>query len=641
MSDGVHVRGHTDEGLERADSGGHGVHAWADGGAPSEWPPDIFAPRHAAAGGSPLHAGLAGVCRRLEKEVSNAGSDWADSTPLPARAVSWSGVNLFARECSFGSTASSAAGPAALARDDSRTSMTSYSEVDYDGRAPRWVAGEDAKLVAEACEAWSEVLKQVASSMSDLSLSQLFVVMEGELALANRLLRHNYALLDLQAAWMYLGAAVRGGEDCWVFASPLLCQRAAGAAEGDAEADALILEASCALLTQSFGRSDCQEGHVVVVHFPAQRHWGLRNADASHAAEPFSPEYWHDNGGKVVPALSSQRDAQGGAGLASLRVRGQVDSSVCWSVEKRKCRLLAGNSRQLHAEAAAFLQLIQDDGAPDRPASTGSSVGWDRIRVVQGRTECANSDDLNHGLEDLRPRLKCVERVCRVLSRELVHSSLLSVVSGPATPGGVASAVGMGSEGMWHDRRLLRWLTTRVYHPGPVALRAHADGVGGAWARAAPASSREHCGEMLWEALRKACATPKSAAQLSDQARILSFRLAHLRRTARAPCLETHACELRLHMYARATMMKCKVEGLLWCMRAWSRCLKRRSASSSSSPKAACQRRSSLFRHQPTLRTRSQAGTRRRQACSLRESRQSRKGFHRPLRLHKCRGRWN
>ena len=487
VPDGVRVGGDTDVGLERADSGGHAAHA------------------------------------RLEKQVSNAASDWADSTPLPARAVSWCAANLFTREWSFGSTASSSAGPAALAREDSRASLTSCSEVDYDAIAPPRVAREDAKLVAEACEACSEVLKKVASSMSDLSLSQLFVVMEGELALANRLLRHNYALLDLQAAATYHGAAVRGGEDCWVFASPLLCQRAAGAAESDAAADALILEASCALLTQSFGRSDCQEGHVVIVHFPAQRHWALRNADASHAAEPFSPEYWHDNGGKVVPAISNQRDAQGCAGSASSRARGQVDVGVCWSVEKRKCRLLAGNSRQLHAEAAAFLQLIQDDGASDRSASTGSGAGRDRIRVVQGRTECANSDDLNHNLEDLRPRLKCVERVCRVLSRALLHSSLLPVVTSPATPGGVSTAVGMGSGGMGHDRRLLRWFTTRVYQTGLVAMHANADGVGGAWARAAPVSSREHCCQVLWQALRKSCATPKSAAKLSDQARIPSF----------------------------------------------------------------------------------------------------------------------
>jgi hypothetical protein len=163
------------------------------------------------------------------------------------------------------------------------------------------------------------------------------------------------------------------------------------------------------LLSQSFGRSDCQDGHVVVVHFAPQRHW-TREPDASTAAPkvaPFSPEYWGDRGGEVVPARN-------GARVPAPRARALVDTDVIennariwgWSVGERKCRVLAGNSRQLQAEVSAFLHLYKDDVACERPgASSGGNEECAGIRAVQGRAECASSEDLNRGLEGLRPRL--------------------------------------------------------------------------------------------------------------------------------------------------------------------------------------------------------------------------------------------
>ena len=136
------------------------------------------------------------------------------------------------------------------------------------------LCGKDCKVLLEAFGASSEAVTKAAATMSDLALSQTFVLLEGEHMLVERLLKHAYRLVDVACL---PGVYLRTYPDCFVFASAALCLAGEGEpatnanGEQDQDLNLWVEEAAClacsSMLTQAYGRSeaDSSHGHLIVV----------------------------------------------------------------------------------------------------------------------------------------------------------------------------------------------------------------------------------------------------------------------------------------------------------------------------------------------------------------------------------------
>jgi hypothetical protein len=299
------------------------------------------------------------------------------------------------------------------------------------------------------------------------------------------------------------------------------------------------------LLSQSYGRSDCGEGHAIIVNLPRSRTWAtslhryIRTHTRAHththanitlqhyckyicynvncyydancsyvygffsstnAPVDFSRDYWLQKSCHKQGACLPSRP-RGGWG------RARSEDVVVWELDVvgvRKCRLVAGDVRHLQSESSRFLQIFRgDDNGGGSPAGVGGSIfggegrGGERgdiikvkaVRVELDKVECASNVSLNHGLTYVLPSLRLLENVCRVVGAELI-----AFVVGMTRKGGMG--------GKWH-----RWVATRVYRTFP--LHGYGEGEGGwvgGWGGSrgcgVPLSSREQCAQILWDALR-------------------------------------------------------------------------------------------------------------------------------------------
>jgi len=421
----------------------------------------------------------------------------------------------------------------AFSRHTSSTSLTSsQGQWGVSG-----VASSDAKLLGQVCQACRTAVKHAASTLSDLSLTQTLGVGDSEQDAIGRLLQESYVLLKLEDFGTYAGCSPRAPEHCWAFASPSLCPVETVPTDGLAlmTHGLALMQACSALLTQPYGRSESTVGHVLLMHLPPQKHWS-RPHTLQHKAHAcaFSAEYWLDRGGKVLSrppvqphtssyssysSYSSDSDAQGASAQHDLHTDGEQWHLAILAV--RKCRLYAGNSRDVQREVASLLKLFRasDPGlpslrhdvaapsSPPSPAPPTPPCSW----TWGGGTESQGAHftlKLVHGGDEsgsvhqaLVRTLERIEGVSQVVAGDLLqrvsqgHTGhvLWSLSSLPPIPPAFARTQRVGLD-------LSRWARLGLDAPLHASLEAFVDGGGtGAGGRG---GRKEECAMVLSRLVR-------------------------------------------------------------------------------------------------------------------------------------------
>ena len=386
----------------------------------------------------------------FQREASSSSETWTPRSSRRPASFAGGGAREFSGSSAALSRNSSSAFSwdsglsSALSRETSSASLSAALGAMVDDADLANVSGADGSLVSEACEACSEAVNKAAACISDLSLCQAFQISEPEHELVPRLLKHGYALLDIENLPRLRTPVLRAPDRCWVFVSELLCRRAEEAVDGDGcngcpdegnDGEWACIEACCHLLTRSYGTSD-SGGHVLVLHLPDQKHWAIKKNVSGQAdrASQFSRGFWESQSGKCLPSRVTGRegleDNTPKKAAKSTTQDRSLESLAVWdldAVSVRKCRLHAANSRQLRSEVRHFLHIFDEEviGQDKRPKVrlTRSAADSKAVKIKRDIVSCASSAVLNQGLEALLPSLRSLEHMCNVAARHLAASA--------------------------------------------------------------------------------------------------------------------------------------------------------------------------------------------------------------------------